>query len=69
MNLIMQNNKKTNDKPNQPPTEQEHKLKTNDIPCRLIAAEPSKPVHEVSEEILSVKGRKERVNEFGEKLN
>ena len=37
----------TNDKPNQPPTEQEHKLKTNDIPCRLKAAGPSKPVHEV----------------------
>ena len=37
----------TNDKPNQPPAEQEHKLKTNDIPCRLKAAGPSKPVHEV----------------------
>ena len=37
----------TNDKPNQPPTEQGHKLKTNDIPCRLKAVGPSKPVHEV----------------------
>ena len=37
----------TNDKPNQPPTEQEHKLKTNDIPCRLKAVRPSKPVHKV----------------------
>ena len=37
----------TNDKPNQPPTEQEHKLKTNNMPCRLIAAGSKKPVHEV----------------------
>ena len=37
----------TNDKPNNPPTEQEHILKTNNMPCRLKAAGPSKPVHEV----------------------
>ena len=35
-----------NDKPNNPPSEQEHKLKANNIPCRQKAAGPSKPVHE-----------------------
>ena len=37
----------SNDKPNNPHSEQEHKLKTNTMPCRLKAAGPSKPVHEV----------------------
>ena len=39
--------KESNDKPNNPPSEQEHKLKTNTMPCRLKAAGPSKPVHEI----------------------
>ena len=39
--------KESNDKPNNPPSEQEHKLKTNTMPCRLKAVGPSKPVHEV----------------------
>ena len=37
----------SNDKPNNPPSEQEHKLKTNTMPCPLTAARPSKPVHEM----------------------